>query len=170
MTSSSIYAAQLAWVLQTLRRLGVRERDVDDAAHELFVVVHRKLPTFERGRPVRPWLFGIAYRIARDYLRSDRRARLRVVPAPDGEAPAGDDVEAQADARARLERVQRALDSLEYQRRAAFVMHDLDGFSVPEISRVLDVPVNTLYSHIRRARQHVLAELRGAPEVRHERG
>jgi RNA polymerase sigma-70 factor (ECF subfamily) len=66
--------------------------------------------------------------------------------------------------------VQRALDSLDYQRRAAFVMHDLDGFSVPEISRALDLPVNTLYSHIRRARQHVLAELREATEVRHERG
>jgi RNA polymerase sigma-70 factor (ECF subfamily) len=152
---AAVYEAQLAWVLTTLRRLGVREADLDDAAHELFLVVHRKLATFDAARPLRPWLFGIAYRIARDHLRAAGRRHLEVVPL----APVAVDGESQSAARHELERIQRALDTLDDERRATFIMFELDGFTAPEIAEVLGCPLNTLYSHLRRARRHVHAYL-----------
>lgn len=167
MTLADLYETQLDWVIATLRRLGVRDAEVDDAAHELFLVVHRKLHTYDTSRALRPWLFGIAYRIARDHLRRGS-ARLRLVEsAQPAEAV---DLESQAGARHQLARVQRALDSLDYERRATFVMHELDGFTVPQISKVLGCPPNTLYSHLRRARKHVHAHLASAEESQHEHG
>lgn len=148
MTLAEIYNEQLAWVLQTLRRLGVDERDVDDAAHDLFVVLHRKLSEFDPDRALRPWLFGIAYRVARDRLRSTQRRRLEPLPPTVGESK----FEGQLAARSELGRIQRALATLDYERRATFVMHEFDGFTVPEIADALGLPLNTLYSHLRRAR------------------
>ncbi|MGH1347745.1 MAG: RNA polymerase sigma factor [Nannocystales bacterium] len=167
MTLADLYEAQLDWVIATLRRLGVRDAEVDDAAHELFLVVHRKLHTFDTTRPLRPWLFGIAYRVARDHLRRGS-ARLRLVESVELEQ--GVDLESQAGARHQLARVQQALDTLDYERRATFVMYELDGFSVPQISEVLGCPPNTLYSHLRRARKLVHAHLASAEESQHEHG
>ncbi|MEM6296982.1 MAG: RNA polymerase sigma factor [Myxococcota bacterium] len=167
MTLADLYDAQLAWVLATLRRLGIPDAEVDDVAHELFLVVHRKLSAYDRARPLRPWLFGIAYRVARDHLRRGS-ARLRMVQSiRPAEAV---DLELQTEARQQLERIQRALDSLDYERRATFVMHELDGFSVPEIADVLGCPLNTLYSHLRRARKHVHAHLASGEDSRHDFG
>lgn len=167
MTLADIYERELAWVLATLRRLGVAEADIDDAAHEVFVVVHRKLAEYDRARPLRPWLFGVAYRVARDHLRSTRRRQLRPVHQP---APAVDP-EAALSARGDLLRVADALQSMSYERRAAFVMYELDGFSVPEISAVLGRAANTLYSDLHRARQQLreaLADVTRPEEEHHE--
>lgn len=167
MTLAALYEAQLDWVIATLRRLGVRDAEVDDAAHELFLVVHRKLDAYDATRPLRPWLFGIAYRVARDHLRRGS-ARLRLVAAT--EPAQAVDLESQAGARHQLARVQRALDTLDYERRATFVMYEFDGFAVPEIAEILGCPANTLYSHLRRARKHVHAYLTSAEESHHEHG
>ncbi len=167
MTLAVLYEAQLDWVVATLRRLGVQEADVDDAAHELFLVVHRKLHAYDVKRPLRPWLFGIAYRVARDHLRRGS-ARLRLLESTP--QPQARDLESQAAARRQLARIQRALDSLDYDRRATFVMYELDGFSVPQIAEVLGCPPNTLYSHLRRARQHVQAYLDAEEVSHHEHG
>lgn len=167
MTLADVYEAQLDWVIATLRRLGVPDAEQDDAAHELFLVVHRKLRNYDTSRPLRPWLFGIAFRVARDHLRRGS-ARLRLVEsAVPAEAP---NVESQAGARHQLVRIQEALDTLDYERRATFVMYEFDGFTVPQISKVLGCPPNTLYSHLRRARQHVHAHLASPEGRQHEHG
>ena len=64
-------------------------------------------------------------------------------------APAADD---QLESRERRALVHAALQGIELERRAVFVMHDIDGLSMPEIAQVLDAPLNTLYSRLRLAR------------------
>ena len=63
----TIFEQELSYVWHTLRRLGVRGDDVRDQAQEVFMIVHRLLPEFDRTRPLRPWLFGIAFRVASAY-------------------------------------------------------------------------------------------------------
>jgi RNA polymerase sigma-70 factor (ECF subfamily) len=70
-------------VLRSLQRLGVPPADLEDVAHDVFVVVYRRWADFDRDRPVRPWLFGIAFRTAARVL--DRRWRSAEVPAGGGE-------------------------------------------------------------------------------------
>ena len=70
---SAIYGEQVSFVCHCLRRLGVPDRDLEDKAQDVFVVVHRKLADYDRARPIRPWLTGIAARVALDHLRKAYR-------------------------------------------------------------------------------------------------
>jgi RNA polymerase sigma-70 factor, ECF subfamily len=153
-----VYEGELSYVWHTLRRLGVPERDREDLAHDVFLVVHRRLGDYVPERPLRPWLFGIAYRVVSDYRRS-ARVRHEVV-APDdvpaeGANPAAADPSATDEvlSRERRELVLRGLEEVPLQRRAVFILHELDGFSIPEIAAAIEAPLNTLYSHLRRARR-----------------
>ena len=71
---SELYRENVAFVWRSLRRLGVSERDVDDVCQEVFVIVHRKLSTFDATAAMRTWLFGIARRVAADHR---KRAHVR---------------------------------------------------------------------------------------------
>jgi RNA polymerase sigma-70 factor (ECF subfamily) len=139
------------YVWLTLRRLGVRERDLEDVTHDVFVVVHRHLDEYDRERPIRPWLFAFALRAAADYRRLARhRVELRddtsslVAPGPGPHE--------QAVTRERLDLVALALDGLDFDRRSIFVLHQIDGVPVNQAALLLGIPVNTAHSRLRLAR------------------
>lgn len=155
----AVYAAELGYVWHALRRLGVQERDLEDLCHDVFVVVFRNLPVYDTRRPIRPWLFGIAFRVASDYRRSARQRReipgtTRELTCP---APPADEVMLR---RERQRLVARALDELELDRRAVFVMHDIDGHVMPDIATALAIPLNTAYSRLRLARADFAAAVK----------
>lgn len=153
----AVYAAHADWLVQTLGRMGIPERDRDDLAHDAFVIVHRRLAEYDPSRPLKPWLFGIAFRVASQYRRRSHN-RLEVLHGSGAYAvPGSVGPDGQASARRRLALVAAALDRLGDTRRAVFIMHELDGFSIPEIAAVIDAPPNTLYSHLRRARKEFRA-------------
>ncbi len=60
----------------------------------------------------------------------------------------------------RAGRVLAALDTLDLDRRVIFVMHEMDGTACPEIAEALGVPLNTVYSRLRLARQKFKAAIR----------
>jgi RNA polymerase sigma-70 factor, ECF subfamily len=150
-TFFEIFQNEYSYVLSSLRRLGTHEADLEDVTHEVFLVVHRRLDSYDRSRALRPWLFGIALRAASDFRRLARHRREVIhqdIEAPDAARPLDDQVFAQ---QAR-HMVQRALESLDLDRRAVFVMADIDGLPVPEIATALAIPLNTAYSRLRLAR------------------
>ena len=142
-----LFDAEYVYVCRTLRRLGVRERDVEDLAQELFVVVHRQLSSFDRSRAPRPWLYAFVVRLAANYRRL-RRHRDEL---------AGDGLEDlranHADDRATRDLVLRALDRLDDEKRDVLVLYDLEGFEAKEIAEMSGIPANTVYSRIRIARE-----------------
>jgi RNA polymerase sigma-70 factor (ECF subfamily) len=161
-----IFHAEAGYVWKTLRRLGVREADAEDLAHEVFLVLHRQLPTLDLARPLRPWLFAIAYRAA---TRHRRRGHVRHEvlddrqDPPDGR-PGADDQLAACQAQAL---VLEALQAIDPDRRAVFVMHEIDGVPVPGIAEALAVPLNTAYSRLRLAREDFAGSVR---RIRLQRG
>ena len=163
---AEVFDAQFGYVWNTLRRLGVKEADAQDQAQEVFVVVHSLLGDYDPARPLRPWLFGIAYRIAcrwRSLARHRRELAMDAPPdAPDSRPPAD---EALASYQAR-DVVLRALDTIELDRRAVLVMNLLDERPMPEVAEALGIPVNTAYSRLRLARadfKKAVMRLRGTP-------
>lgn len=155
-----IYEDFFDYAWRTLRRLGVREADLADAVHEVFVVVHRRLPDFEPERPLAPWIGGIVYRVAVHEQRRARHRRERLTaPADLPQRGPGHDPEQAAIAAQRAERVLAALRTLDIKRRAIFVMHEMDGVACPEIAEALGVPLNTVYSRLRVARRRFRAAL-----------
>jgi RNA polymerase sigma-70 factor (ECF subfamily) len=161
----TIFEKECGYVWHALRRLGVRERDLEDLAHDVFVTVHKRLGDYDPTRPIKPWLFGIAFRHASDYRRLARN-RLEIVsalgvggesPEPADDAPGADVHYEQAEAR-RL--VAEALESLDLDKRAVFVMHEIDGHAMPEIAEALKIPLNTAYSRLRLAREQFAVVVR----------
>jgi RNA polymerase sigma-70 factor (ECF subfamily) len=155
----AIFAAEFSYVCRALRRLGVRHADLEDVAQEVFVSVHGKFAGYDRARPVRPWLFAFALRAASNYQRLARHARERPAES-EGESAHTPEV-ALAD-RQKQELVLGALEGVPLERRSALIMHDIDGFSAPEIADALAVPLNTVYSRVRVARDEFRAALRRA--------
>jgi RNA polymerase sigma-70 factor (ECF subfamily) len=148
----AIYVDQLAYMMGTLRRLGVHERDLEDVTHDVFVTVHRRLEGYDRARPIRPWLFGIGYRAASDYRKLARHRREDMdheIDAPDTTQP----VDETLDLEKKRALLLAALQDVELERRAVLLMHDLDGIGIPEVAEQLGIPLNTAYSRLRLARK-----------------
>jgi len=141
-----IYEQELDYVWRTLGRLGVPTADLDDAAHDVFVVLHRRWAEIDRSRSVRPWLFGVARKIA-----SDRRSKRRETPQ---------DVDVAVDRRssvAERDLLWRGLAALDEDKRTVVILHDLEGYTGAEIAAILEIPTNTVHSRLRHARNELLA-------------
>jgi RNA polymerase sigma-70 factor (ECF subfamily) len=146
-----LFDAEFNYVCRVLRRLGVRPADLEDVAQDVFVSVHRRFDELDPSRGVRAWLFSFALRASANYRRLARHRREAGPPdeSTRDPGPTPEDTSVQTEARAR---VLAALDELGFDQRVAFVMHEIEGFSAPEISSELGVPLNTVYSRLRLAR------------------
>lgn len=159
---TALYRAQLNYVWNSLRRLGVADRDLEDACHEVFLVVHRRLGDYDPARPLRPWLFGIALRVASQFRRG--AARRPALPG-DAQLPAdasGPSPEATMMRHQTLQLMHAALAHVDEDARAVFILHDLDEVSVPDAATALGIPLNTAYTRLRRARLAVNALVQAA--------
>jgi RNA polymerase sigma factor (sigma-70 family) len=144
------FESEFDYVYRALKRHGVNPADAEDLAQEVFLVMWRRWADYDAERPLRPWLAGIAFKVAHDYRRrSGREVPGGLVDAED-QAPGAE--EHLATSRART-LVLRALSSLPEKQRTLIVMHDLDGASMREIADILSVPLFTAYSRLRSARQ-----------------
>jgi len=150
----AVFAAELAWMWTTLRRLGVREADLEDVTHDVFLAVYRKLDAYDAERPLRPWLFAFAYRAASDYRRLARHREQPAAEMPEVEADEGraDDVLAQLEDHQLLHA---ALAGIDIDRRAVLVAHEIDGTSMKDIAAALGIPLHTAYSRLRVAREEL---------------
>jgi RNA polymerase sigma-70 factor, ECF subfamily len=154
-----LFEDQFGYVWHTLRRLGVRDGDLEDLTHDVFLHVYRHRADYDGFRPLRPWLFGFAFRVA---VGDRRRARNRLEvaatgPEPVDPGPTALDHLLQVE---RLELAHAALNELDLDRRAVFILHELDGHVIPEVARGLGIPLNTAYSRLRLAREQFAASLR----------
>lgn len=147
----ALYDQHFDFVWRSLRRMGVPESHVDDAAQEVFLVVHRRLRDFEGRSSARTWLFGIALRVASDFRRWNRRKNQHD-PLPEVVADGGADPQATAERREAARAIERCLEALPEERRAVFVLMELEEMTAPEVSEALSVPLNTVYSRLRIAR------------------
>jgi RNA polymerase sigma-70 factor, ECF subfamily len=159
-----IYKEGFGYVFNTLLRLGAGA-DAEDLSHEVFLTAYRKLASYDRARPLNPWLFGIAYRVASDFRKRSRTRREVFEEPPDlpDERPGS---EAQLMERQRRRVVLDALDELALEKRAVLVMCDLEGSSVPDAAEALKWQLNTAYSRLRVARLEFAAALRRRALVR----
>ena len=154
---AGLYRAHFGYVWQVLRKLGVDEPGIEDAVHDVFMVVHRRFREFEHRSTARTWLFAIARRIAWRHRRTRdrterRRAALQVVVPPEPLGP--DDILARREAWSLLLRF---LDSLDPKHRDAFVLGEIEGANRRVMGRLLRVSPNTAYSRLQAARRRFAA-------------
>jgi RNA polymerase sigma-70 factor, ECF subfamily len=154
MIFQQVYEEHVAFVWRSLRRLGVAPSNLNDAVQDVFLVVHRRLPDFVERAKTSTWLFRICLGIARDHR---RRAHLRREVFDDAvldESPDGDvDAASAAERREDLELFDAALGTLDLDQRAVFMLFELENMTGDEIAQTLQIPLGTVYSRLRLARQ-----------------
>jgi RNA polymerase sigma-70 factor, ECF subfamily len=151
---STIHTEHADFVWLTLQRLGVRDADVEDVLQEVFVVVHRRLHTFDGSARMTTWLFGICVRVAAAYRRRAYFRREQAMAQIPEQATAEEaSPEAAAQGREARERLHAVIESMDLEARALFVMFEIDEVSCEEIAEMLGVPLGTVYSRLHAARQ-----------------
>lgn len=156
MTFEAIYCEHFEFVWRTLQRMGVRDRDIQDASQKVFLVAFRRLPEFEGRSSLKTWLCGIALRVASDYRHSAVHRRERLTeqePLDVAAVPTQHDKLEQAE---RLRELDAVLDDLPIEQRTVLVLFELEEMPGPDIAQTLGIPEGTVRSRLRLARQNFM--------------
>jgi len=158
LTFESVYEELFAFVWRTARRLGVAESAVDDVCQEVFVAVHRGLPAFEGRAALRTWVFGIL----QNSVKTHRRGLARKSPAQrsvggivDPELVSSTDsnpYELVSSAQA-LRLAHEILEAMGDEKRAVFILVELEQWSVADAADAIGDNVNTVHARLRAARK-----------------
>jgi RNA polymerase sigma-70 factor, ECF subfamily len=137
----------------------------EDLTQDIFVLIFRKLASFKGEAALGTWIYRLATNHCLDYLRG-RQARAQRTSEPlEDDAPAPP-----VTARLRADRIdlERAIAKLSPGYRAAFVLHDVEGFEHHEIATILGIAEGTSKSQVHKARMKLRAYLTATQAVRKE--
>jgi RNA polymerase sigma-70 factor (ECF subfamily) len=154
-----LMTAHFDFVWRSLRRLGLLGADADDGAQEVFLVASRKLAQILDGHE-RQFLFATAVRVASTRRRTVQRRREEPLsPLYDQEReersePGPERLTEMSRARRELQAI---LDGMELEQRAPFILFELEELTVPEIAGTLSIPIGTVSSRLRAARDYFRA-------------
>ena len=159
-----IFECHYASIWRLLRRLGVPQAQLDDAAQEVFWVAARRLADIQPGRE-HPFLYGVALRIASNMIRRSSPLRcsdLEQFPHLVDQRPSPEEQLQQRQLRELLDDV---LDCMPSDLRTAFVLHEIEGMEVRQVAELVEIPVGTASSRLRRAREEFSAIAKRARAV-----
>ena len=149
----TVYREHFAFVWRSLRRLGVAEHALDDAAQEVFITVHRRLGEFEGRSSLKTWLFGILLNTVRHHRRTMARRR-EDDPLPETVADPRQSGPLESIARSQaIEVLHRFLEGLDDTLRECFVLSELEQMTAPEVAAATGANLHTVHSRIRTGRQ-----------------
>lgn len=146
-----LYDTYFAFVWRCLRGLGVPPAQLDDAAQEVFLVVHRRLPDFRADSSERTWIYGILRGVAANQRRTQRR-KWNHSELLNTEWDHGPDPEQHMQDAQRVAFVESFARGLDDRKRDTFVLAVLEQLTIPEVAEILGVPVNTAYTRLRSVR------------------
>ena len=151
------YQQEITYVFHALRWLGARPQELEDLAQEVFIALRRAWARYDSSRPLRPYLFGVAFRVVSMQRRKTKReVAFAELEIRDG-GPYPDELVQAKQARAM---VLRALERIPLRRRAVLVMHDLEEAPMAQVANTLSIPLFTAYSRLRKARTELEAAIR----------
>jgi RNA polymerase sigma-70 factor (ECF subfamily) len=140
------------FVRRAARHLGAPVSDLDDVCQEVFIVVHRRLPTYDASQSLRGWVWGILSNV----VRSHRRRAYRRYETPSEWPPERESTRAAPDEdaahRQAIAKLERFVASLDADKRTVFVLSELEEMAMHEVATIAGCPVNTAYSRLRAAR------------------
>lgn len=161
LTFQRLYDERFDHVERWVRALGARPSDVPDIVQDVFLVAYRRLPDFEDDN-VAGWLYQITRRKVRDYRRLSWIKHIftaKTLSTFKHSLTLGPDPLKQLESHERTELLERILDTLPDEQRAAFVLFELEGLSGAAIAQLQQVPLNTVWGRIYKARQKLHSQL-----------
>lgn len=159
---------ELDYVFDVLRRAGAPPREIEDLAQEVFLVLRRHWSTLDTTRPLRGYLFGVAFRI----VRAHRRRLQRETPDAAIEAEdVGPDPEGTLESKESVSVLMSALERVPTARRDVLIMHHLEGLPIVDIAQKLSITRFGAYARLRKAHKELAAAVRKLLKIegnRHE--
>jgi RNA polymerase sigma-70 factor (ECF subfamily) len=152
---AALYDAWFDQVLCWLRALGAPRSDLEDLAQEVFIVVRRRLPAFD-GRSLGAWLFQISRRQVWRHRRLQwvkRMFNASTSEKAEDLPHVGASPLAELETKERQRLLEHLLSGLSEKHRVVFVLFEIEGRPGEEIAETLDVPINTVWTRLRRARK-----------------
>jgi len=150
-----VYKAYFQFVWTSARGLGVSPSRIEDVVQEVFVAIHARLHTLRQPESLRSWIYGVVRRTVSGHRRSLKTKTIWT----EGHLP---EESLESETLTPLEQVEQSdqlklfgelIGALDEAKREVFLLAELEEMPVPEIARALDVPLNTVYSRLRAARQ-----------------
>jgi RNA polymerase sigma factor (sigma-70 family) len=171
---AAIVREHQALVFRTLTRMLGPTDAVADLAQEVFLRLHRALPQFGQRAKLSTYLYRIVINVAHDERKRRQRPDRRAVSLSDPEAGWDDrlpnrapSIQTVLEQRQLQAGIEVSLAALPAPERAALVLFHQEGRPYEEIAAILDLPVNTVRTHLHRGR-HRLAGLLRARMARHD--
>ncbi|MEO8904298.1 MAG: sigma-70 family RNA polymerase sigma factor [Polyangiaceae bacterium] len=146
-----LFVEHYSWVWRTLRRLGVHPGAVDDAAQQVFLATSQRLQHVPPEKE-RAFLMAVTVRTASNARRT--QSRRREEPASDEEPmdEPGRSPEELLEWKQRRAKLDEWLSALPLDLRVPFVLFELEGLTLVEISELCKLPLGTIKTRLRRAR------------------
>jgi RNA polymerase sigma-70 factor (ECF subfamily) len=157
-----IYRATSSFVYNVAFRITCNSADAQEVTQDVFMKIYRNLKGFQFRSAFKTWVYRITVNTAINrYRKSVRESRMRVdddsimlsVPSAGSTA----DNLTQSDDQARLNAL---LDMLKPEYKTCLILREIQGLSYQEIAESLRIPVNTVRSRLKRARQALLDVVR----------
>ena len=155
-----LVAEYRAPVYSYLVRSGVAEPDRDDLFQDIFIKIHRAAEHYQDDRPLHPWLFTIVANTVRTYHRK-KKVRNLVFAEPVAQEPQapGADSEQATMARQTVAWLEGAIGRLPLAQREVLILACVQNLPQKDVAGILGMPLNTVKTHLRRARLALLEKL-----------
>jgi RNA polymerase sigma-70 factor, ECF subfamily len=132
------------------------QEDAEDFLQEVFLKAYEKLHSFKGIVPFGAWLYKLAFNLAVNKYHVNKAALLKEAEGLPDTAEVADGNAPDWDKRETVEEVKEMLERLPALYNLIIRMHFYDGFTYNEISEVIEIPVNTVKSHIFRAKKLIM--------------
>ncbi|MBI3813413.1 MAG: sigma-70 family RNA polymerase sigma factor [Nitrospinae bacterium] len=155
----SIYREYFGFVANVAFRIVNHTDDAEDVAQEVFMTVYRNLKTFRGESSLKTWIYRITLNTALNRAKRLSRENKQTTGYNDDMAAAQDPlcVEDGIKKDENGKMIGGLLDALNPDQRACIVLRSLEGLSYQEIAETLNIPINTVRSRIKRAREAMMA-------------
>ncbi|MBX7196226.1 MAG: sigma-70 family RNA polymerase sigma factor [Sandaracinaceae bacterium] len=164
----ALFSAHAPYVWRVVRYLGVADREVEDVAQEVFLRAFEKLDRYDPAQSaLRSWLYGFCVGVVANHRRLRRHQREVLGQDADERGSEGaPDQESLVVAKQARAQLLTALDALSEDHRTVTVLHAIEELPMPEVARLLGIPVQTAYSRYQVARTELRRALERAARPR----
>jgi RNA polymerase sigma-70 factor (ECF subfamily) len=155
---TALVKTHLQFVWRVLRRRGLSPAEADDAAQQVFMVLHRRIESVVVGAE-KAFLFRSAHLVAQDIVRARRRDIERTDTDADTLFSSDDNPEERLDRSQARAVLAMLLGKLSEERRTVFFLYELEQMELAEIAVAMETPIGTVASRLTRARADFQREL-----------
>lgn len=159
-----IYKAYFRFVSNVSYRIVSKKEEAEEVSQEVFMAIYRKLHTFRQESLLKTWIYRVTINCALKYVQKKSKERKGMFEYDEANPIASPEKDAREkiDFQANEKLVQRLLNHLNLEQRTCIVLRSIEGLSYKEIANTLKIPINTVRTRIKRAREAMIVLRREA--------